>query len=436
MPRADVAVVGAGLSGLTAALTLADAGARVHVIATGHAATHWAPGGIDAGAIPGAGTPAEAVARLAAVPGHPYWILAGALPDAIDWLRAILAEEGLVYSGALDDPIRMMPTAIGSTRPVAILPDGMSAALGEWAPDERLVVCGPAGFRDFWPDAIAASLRRSGSWRDAEPPTRVDAAVVDLPGLSGRHNLSGLDIARAFDEPRWRDAALDLIAAALRQGGRGPGRVALPAVLGLEDHTAVLAAARERLPLAPFEVPLAPPSVPGLRLYHALRSALLRRGGRIQIGETAHGHLGPDGRVDNIAAPAAAREFVLSVDGVILATGGIGGGGIVAEDGGTLVEMVLGLPVEGPAAGDWLMRDPFEGPGHPIETAGIRTDATLRPVAPGGAGPALASNVRIVGSLLAGQRYVREHCGDGVAIASGRVAALAFLGERAAGSGS
>ncbi len=33
------------------------------------------------------------------------------------------------------------------------------------------------------------------------------------------------------------------------------------------------------------------------------------------------------------------------------------------------------------------------------------------------------TNVRIAGSLLAGQRYLRERCGDGVALASGRLAA-------------
>jgi len=40
MPQADVVVVGAGLAGMTAAIALADAGARVEVVARGHAATH------------------------------------------------------------------------------------------------------------------------------------------------------------------------------------------------------------------------------------------------------------------------------------------------------------------------------------------------------------------------------------------------------------
>ena len=433
MARADVAVVGAGLAGLTAAIHLAQAGARVQVLATGHAATHWAPGGMDVGATPGARSAQEAVDHLARLDGHPYRFLAGGLPAALAWLRSLLDAEGINLVGGLADPLRAIPTAIGSTRLAAILPDGMAAALPPWAPGETLVVCGPAGFREFWPDAIAASLRRGSSWRGQAGPSRVEALTVELPGLAGRHNLSSLDLARSFDDPDWRLLALDTIARAIEGRVTGPGRLALPAVLGLTDHPAVLAAARARLPLAPFEVALVPPSVPGLRLFAALRATLRRHGGRIQVGEAVHGRLGETGRVE-LRAPAAAREFVLSAGALILATGGIAGGGIVAEQSGGLVETVLGLAVEGPPVGARLLDDPFDPAGHPLESAGIRTDTRLRPVAPGAPDSPLAANVRIAGSLLAGQRYLRERCGDGVAIASGRLAALELLGPGPVGA--
>ena len=439
MARADVAVIGAGLAGLTAAISLAEAGARVQVLAAGHAATHWTHGGIDAGADPSATTPAQAVARLADRPGHPYRTLAGGLDDSLAWLRATLAGEGLVLVGALDDPLRPIPTSIGLTRPAAIVPDAVAAALPTWGSDETLLVCGVAGFRDYWPDAIAAGLRAGTTWRGADRPTRVEALTVELPGLAGRRNLSGLDLARQFDDPAWRTAALDRIARAVdehrrRRGLGGAGRLALPAVLGLHDHPQALVEARARLAFAPFEVALVPPSIPGLRLFGALRAALRRHGGRLQVGEPAHGAIGSDGRLAEVRAPAAAREFVLAADAFILATGGIASGGIVVEQGGHLVETVLGLPVECPATpGDpagLLLADPFDPAGHPLELAGVRTDAQLRPTAPGtgrpgsgSSGTPLAGNVRIAGSLLAGQRYLRDRCGDGVALASGRVAA-------------
>jgi len=427
MARADVAVVGAGLAGLAAAIRLAESGARVQVLATGHTATHWAPGGIDVAALPGAGTSQAAVEQLARVPGHPYAFLAPELRGALDWLRKTLDAEGLSLVGDLDAPLRAIPTSIGATRLAAILPEGMAPALAPWARDEVLVVCGVAGFRDFWPEAIAAGLRRPGTWRGQPAPARIEAVSVELPGLEGRHNLSGLDLARLFDDPAWRAPALAAIRRAIEGGrpgpGSGAGRVALPAVLGLHDHPAILAEARERLPLEPFEVALVPPSIPGLRLFAALRAALRRHGGRLQVGEAVHGTIGLDGRVAELRAPAAARKFVLSAGAVVLATGGIAGGGLLADGPGSLTEAVLGLPVDGPATGSWLLNDPFDPAGHPLEWAGIRTDSRLRPVAPGASGRLLAENVRIVGSLLAGQRYLRERCGDGVALASSSLAA-------------
>lgn len=434
MPRADIGVVGAGLAGLTTATALADAGASVRVLATGYATTHWAAGGLDAAVSPSAPNAQAAVELLAAQPGHPYGILAPALPEGLAWFRSVVAAEGLEFNGELVDPLRPIPTAIGATRLASILPASMAAALATWQPGESLVVCGFAGFRDFWPDAIAASLRRTSAWRGHPTPERVEAVTVELPELAGRHNLNGLDLARKFDDPAWRERALAAMASAIARVGRGPGRVALPAVVGLDHHREAWAAAVEQLPLNPFEVALVPPSVPGLRLYRALRAALRRRRGGLQVGEAVRGEIGPDGRVDRLVAPAAAREFALSVGSVVLATGGIAGGGIVGREDGSLVESVLGLPVEGPGPGNWLRADPFDPRGHPIDIVGVRTDDRLRPVAPGGRGRALSTNVRVVGSLLAGQRYLRERCGDGVAIASALVAARSLGGPTGSSS--
>jgi glycerol-3-phosphate dehydrogenase subunit B len=126
-------------------------------------------------------------------------------------------------------------------------------------------------------------------------------------------------------------------------------------------------------------------------------------------------------RVTAVVAAAAARTYTVRTGALVIATGGIAGGGLVAERDGRLTEPLLGLPVEAPPADQWLAVDAFDPAGHPLEKAGIRTDAELRPVAPDGA--SLFDNVRVAGSLLAGHRYIRERCGDGVALTSGRRAA-------------
>jgi glycerol-3-phosphate dehydrogenase subunit B len=437
VPSSDVVVVGAGLAGLTAAIALADAGARVDVVARGHAATHWTAGGLDVAAPPGSPTAADGLARLSAMAGHPYAFLGADARAAIEWLRGVLATEGLTYAGDLDDPLRTVPTAIGSTRRASLLPAAQAAGLAPWSPEERLVVCGPAGFKDFWPAAIAASLERPGVWGGPDAagarPGRVQAVTVELPGVAGRRNLSALHLARLFDDPTWREAALTAIARAVDRTGTGPGRIALPAVLGLADHAAALDDARRLLPLAPFEVPLVPPSVPGMRLYDALRTALRRRGGRIAVGEEVVRIDRERRRVTAVAIAAAARERLFRTGSLVLATGGIAGGGLRGRADGTLVEPLLGLRVEAPAVGEWLAPDPFEPAGHPLESAGIRTDERLRPVDE--RGDVAFDNVAVVGSMLAGQRYLTERCGDGVAVVSGRRAASTLRAKPGAAAG-
>jgi glycerol-3-phosphate dehydrogenase subunit B len=299
------------------------------------------------------------------------------------------------------------------------------------------VICGIAGFKDFWPEAIAASLARARVWDGGNRPASVTPISVVLPGLAGRHNLNALEIARRFDDPAWRTSAIEAMARAIAAAPGSGGRVAVPAVLGIRDHAAVLEAIRAKIPAATFEMPLVPPSVPGMRLYAALRAALIRAGGHVQIGEMIE-TIDRDGRaVTAVVSAAAARTYTVRAGALVLATGGIAGGGLIAERDGRLLEPLLGLPVEAPPADDWLAVDAFEPAGHPLEKAGIRTDAELRPV--DADGTPVFENVRVAGSLLAGQRYIRDRCGDGVALASGWRAARslsAVPAGRAAAPGS
>ena len=428
MASADVVVVGAGLSGLTAAVALADAGARVEVVAAGHAATHWTAGGIDVAAPVGVTSARDGVQLLSATTGHPYAFLAAAVEPGLAFLRGILEEEGLAFEGELDDQLRPVPTAIGGTRQASILPVAQAAALRPWLGGERLLIVGPSGFKDYWPQAIAASLSRPGPWGTTARPAGVEAVVVDWPGLRDRRNLNGPELARHFDDPAWRAAALGATAAAVRRSGSGPVRVALPAVLGLDDHAAAMADVADAFGDAVFEVPLIAPSVPGLRLFRALRAALRRRGGRLVVGEPVRRVVVEGDRLVGVVMSAAVRGRTIRTGALILATGGIAGGGLVGRPDGTLEESVLGLPVEAPPTGSWVADSPLVAGGHPLEAAGIRTDERLSPVRPDG--QVVLASVAVVGSLLAGQRYLSERCGDGVAIASGWHAAQELAGGR------
>lgn len=415
MARADVVVIGAGLSGLACAAELAERGARVFLAAKGMATTHWTHGGLDVAAPPGATTIRDGIRILAKASGHPYGILAADADASVAAHLARVAAEGLAHSGSLDDPLTAIPTAIGSLRPAAILPSAQAAALEPWSGD-RLLLVGFTRFRDAWAPYAARNLQHA-AWGAARP-SEIRALEVDLPGLDRAHNIAPQVLARLFEDTSWRTRALSSIAEGLPSG---TWRIGLPAVLGLDNHAAVHAAVEQALGHRVFEVASLPPSVPGLRLFEALRRRILASGARIQIGFDVVDVERTGRRVVAIHTEAASRTLRIGADAFILASGGIGGAGIRAMHDGTLVERVFGLPVAAPARDRWFSDDPLVP--HPLEAAGIEVDANLA--------PAELENVRVIGSALAGMHYLDERCGDGVALSSAHRAAASLAATRA-----
>jgi glycerol-3-phosphate dehydrogenase subunit B len=421
MPRADVVVIGAGLAGLSCAAELARSGASVFVAAKGMASTHWAHGGVDVAGVPGVPTSRAGVGALATDGRHPYTALTGDVEAAVDAHLARLAAAGLPMRGSLDGPLVPIPTAIGGLRPAAILPAGQGAALDPWERDGLLLV-GFRGYRDAWPRFAARNLAVS-AWVGG--PGEIRGIEVELPHVDRLRNLNARSLARLFEDPAWRTPALESIARALPTG---PWRVALPAVLGISDHAAVLAEAGAAIGRPVIEMPSLPPSIPGMRLFDALRAAVIGAGGRVQVGFDVVQVERQGRRIAAVHTEAASRTLRLAADEFVLATGGIGGEGIRAQPDGSLVERVFGLTVAAPPREGWFSDDPLVP--HPIEAAGIRTDASFRPL--DADGMVALDNVRVIGSALAGMHYLEQRCGDGVALASARAVARSLALGRAA----
>jgi glycerol-3-phosphate dehydrogenase subunit B len=417
MPSADVVVVGAGLAGLSCAAELAERGARVFLAAKGMATTHWTHGGLDVAAPAGAVSARDGVRRLAADRAHPYATLAADVEPAVAGHLERAADEGVGHRGDLDAPLVPIPTAIGALRPASILPAAQAAALDPWG-DDGLLLVGIGRYRDAWAPYAARNLAAS-AWPNG--PREVRAVVVDLPWADRLHNLNGTTLAQLFDDPVWRARALAAVAAAVPVGR---WRIGVPAVLGLERHREAFADAETALGARVLEVPSLPPSVPGMRLFAALRRRILSRGGRIQVGFDVT-EVERDGEhVVAIHTEAASRTLRLVAGSFVLATGGIAGAGFRARRTGHIDERVFGLSVTAPPRAGWFSDDPLTP--HPLERAGIVVDEDLAP-------PALR-NVRVIGSALPGMHYLAQRCGDGVALASAHRAArgLAATGTVAA----
>jgi len=409
MSHHDAVVIGAGLAGLTAAVRLAEGGARVLVLAKGVGATHLSAGTIDVlGYAPElVDHPGEALGRVR--DGHPYGLVGPeAVAASVEWLKARVAGGSLApyaYEGGLDENM-LLPTALGVPRPSAVVPETMAG--GDLRRDGPIFVVGFRRLKDFHPALLAEMLVRTG--RAAR------SAELDLVP-EGRADVNSLGYARAFDDPSFRAEVTAQLVGRLRAGER----VAFPAVLGIADPHGAWSELERRLAHPVFEVPTLPPSVPGMRLFAILREALRRAGGRVILNTVVTGAEREGGRVSALRVRVGLREERRGCDWVVLATGGFASGGLELDSRWAARETALGLPVAGvPAPGEERFR-PGYFDDHPIARAGVAVGSDLRPEG--------HENVLVAGATLAGAEPWREKSGDGISLATGHRAAELVLGE-------
>ncbi len=407
----DCIVIGAGLAGLVSGLRLAEAGLQVLIIAKGHGATHWAHGAVG---VAHGSSPAATVTYLAGQPNHPY-ARAGlaALAPALNLLQAHCAAADYPFSGDLARN-QYLPTALGARLPLAFVPATMAAGAVPRADAAALLIAGFQELRDFFPSLMAANLRAQG--------VAAQAQWLSLPTTARRHGFTPTILAELFEQPSFRQA----VGRQLRAVRGTATQIAFPAVLGQSQAARVVADLSDHAGVPVFEVPTLPPSVPGMRLYTILAQAFTSAGGRIQLGSWITRVESNAGRITALYSAAAAREQRHQAATFLLATGGIAGGGFRAEQSGQLTETALGLPVVAPAhRGAWFANQ-FIAP-QPIHTAGILTDAALRPIAANGA--PLYTNLVVAGAALGGTDLIREGSYEGVALATGWYAAGTVLND-------
>lgn len=408
----DVVVLGAGVAGLSAGAQLAERGASVCVLAKGVGSTHLAPGTIDVlGRTPGlVREPGLVLKRfIAADPEHPYALTGtDALVAGLEWLRVTVErgpQPGYRYVGGLERNL-LLPTALGAVRPSALVPESFAA--GDFGEDTPVCVVGIRALRDFHASLCAANMAQAG----------VQTRSVELNVDLGRVEANALGLARRLDEPAFRGAFAADILTHVRSGER----VALPAILGLRDPHGAWTELQERLGRPVFEIPTLPPSVPGMRLYDALRAALRAAKGRLVLGATAVGGVREGARVRALRVRAAGRDVTYRARWVVLATGGVHSGGIELSGDWRATETVLDLPLRGaPAPGEpRFVPDYFVS--QPLARVGVAVGRDL--VAEG------TENVLVAGAALPGAEPWREGSGEGVALASAHaVAARVREGE-------
>ena len=398
----DILVVGAGPAGLLAAWTARRHAARVRLVASGIGTTHISPGWI--GVLDLDGDLSSALGSwIEAHPEHPY-ALAGlsALVGGLRELQEVTAAAGLDYVGDLRSNY-LLPTALGATIRAAVVPRSFVA--GNLRDPGAILIAGPAGWRDFFPGLCAGNLVRQGF--------SAHATTFDLPELhAGKFDATPLTLARLFDQEDVRER----VAAQLKPRLDGAARVGFPAVLGLAPGADAGGDLSERLGVPVFEIPTLPPSVPGIRLFAAFKAALTKAGVPLLLDMTAERGVVEGRQARGVVIPGPARDATYKSDAIILATGGLYGGGITTDRTGAMREAVFDLPLDKPGGLDSWFGPEFLGT-HAAHHAGVRVNRDLQPLDE--AGSAVLENVRIAGRLLAGHDAEAEGSTEGVWLATG-----------------
>jgi len=415
----DLLVLGAGLSGLVAALRAAEQGRRVKVIAKGMGAHHWNAGTIDVlGYLAGDEQPVEApwtaMARLE--DDHPYQLIErDAARAALTWFQTLTARCGLGYAGADGERNMLLPSPAGAWRPVFLAPAAQAG--GEADAGRPMLIVGLEGMRDFYPHFIVRNLTAAGQ------PAR--AATLPWSVVSAARDRNSVQLAALLDEP----AAQQRLVSALKLVAQPGERIGLPAILGLHRHTEVMAALQRELKCPVFEIPTLPPSVPGIRLTTALRHELERRGVRVEVGMEVIGFHAEGDAIQWVETATSARPLRHRAAAYLLATGGVLGGGFSSDPGGRFWETIFDLPLTVPQDRTQWFRPLFLDPqGQPAFRGGVSVDSSFQPV--DADGRPVYANLWAAGGALAHADPILERSLEGIAIVTGVAAADAIVRER------
>mgnify|MGYP001032670271 CR=1 FL=1 len=415
----DVCVIGSGLAGMAAALFAADRGLRV--AQTGHTGEIiFASGLLDLLAVYPIGerrlwrNPWAALdALIHDYPEHPYARInkdhiKAAFNEILDFLKKI----GLPYHRGTGYNSGV-PTALGTIKQTYAVPHTMWNGVRACKEKSTCLIVDIRGLKGFSAQQITACLR--AGW----PGLR--SARISFPGMDHLNEVYTERMANALLLPYNREKLASAVRPLLKQSKY----VGLPAILGLHQTVEIRSHLEALIGVPIFEIPMMPPSVPGLRLKEAFERGLRLKDVQyfsltqaIEVRPTA------DGQFQTQIGQNAIEHTVQS-RGIILASGRFIGGGLHA-DRKHIRESIFNLPLYQPASrADWHRRDLLDPRGHLINQAGLKIDRMFRPLDESGR-PAFET-LFAAGSILAHNDWKRLKCGAGLAISSAYAAVNSYI---------
>ncbi len=347
----DTVIIGGGLAGMVAGITLEKAGKKTAIISTGQNALHFFSGSFES------------------------------LQEPEQRIVDLFSEAGvrLHYSPG----VRLMP--LGTFRESALaLEDIDIFPSAQFA--RKVLIVNFLGYHDFFSSFLADGLEKQGM------SCRV--RFLNLPEMEkleqSPSEMRSVQIARTMDRV-WEKVVQEV-----RVLLKDEDTVVLPQVFGLQDMS-VPGRIRQGIPARVVFAGTLPPSVPGLRTQILLKQRYQLLGGTYLMGDEvvrAHVH---DGVVHSVATRNLDNHYIEG-DHFILATGGYFSKGLVSNPF-QVFEPVFGLDVEyNEDRNAWY--NPAFKEDQPYMHFGVKADESLHALKDGQP----VENLYVAGSVLGSNR--------------------------------
>ena len=408
--KSDCIIIGGGLSGLTAAITLAEAGQKVTVVSAGQSSLHFGSGSLGLIGYNKEGqevnNPLEAISSLSEK--HPYnKVGTENIPVLAREAKALLDRCDIKTTGAVEtNHYRLSP--MGVPIPAWLTLDDMEALTSkEELKGKKITLVNIAGFLDLPYHYTLDNLTKAGAICSYKI---IQLEEFDFARKSPTE-MRASNLAKVIHDK----GITDKLAVAISHVAGDADVVLLPAITGLKD--AQLSEELRRKVNTPVKfIATMPPSVPGIRILELMRKRLYALGGRILIGDKAIEGRFKDNKLVEIKT-AHLPEETLTADNFILATGSFMSQGLIS-DYSHVFEPVLGLDVDSlENRNDWYNENVLKA--QPYMDFGVATDAELHAIKDG----RTIENLFVTGSILSGHNNIKLADGEGVSMLTAMYAA-------------
>ena len=362
--RYDVVIIGGGLAGLTAGISLQKAGKSTAIVSTGQNALYFFSGCFES------------------------------IQEPEPEIKTLFSEAGirLHYTPG----VRLMP--MGTFKESALALEDVSIFPTPQF-GRKVLIINFMAYHDFFSSFLAEGLEKQGMECRIRFLNLGDLTQPDL----GPNQMRAVQIARKMDEV-WEKVVQEV-----RVLLKDEDTVILPQVFGLNDAS-IPERIRQGIPARVVFAGTLPPSVPGIRTQMLLKKRYEVLGGTYLMGDRVTGAHVYEDVVQNVVTKHLDRHY-LEADHFILASGSFFSKGL-SSNPFKIYEPLFELDMDyNTDRNAWY--DPSFANHQPYMGFGVKTDANLQPFRK----EVPVKNLYVIGSIL-GETHPELGCGAGLAIRS------------------